>query len=167
MNKIILYMFTTVDGFIAGPNGEFDDYEPSVEEMQFANGLFGSAGGIIFGRKTYEGFVSYWDTLDVADAATSATDAEFATIFRKMNRIVVSRTLDRAEGGDTLITQNLFETLSKLKQQADGDLLLICGPTLLATLIEHDLVDECLLLDIEGDDTDSWPFIFRQSEPEL
>ena len=48
MNKIILYMFTTVDGFIAGPNGEFDDYEPSVEEMQFANGLFGAAGGIIF-----------------------------------------------------------------------------------------------------------------------
>jgi len=145
MNKIILYMFITLDGFIAGPNGEFDDYEPSVEEMQFANGLFGAASGIIFGRKTYEGFVSYWDTLDVADAATSAVDAEFATIFRKMNRIVVSRTLTHVEGRDTLITQNLFETLSKLKQQAAGHLLLICGPTLLATLIEHKLVDECLL----------------------
>ena len=30
MRKIVLYMFTTLDGFTAGPNGEFDDYEPSV-----------------------------------------------------------------------------------------------------------------------------------------
>jgi hypothetical protein len=37
MRKIVLYIFTTLDGFIAGPSGEFDDYEPSVEEAEFAN----------------------------------------------------------------------------------------------------------------------------------
>jgi hypothetical protein len=52
MRKIVLYMFTTIDGFIAGPNGEFDDYEPSVEESKFANAFFSSADGILFGRIT-------------------------------------------------------------------------------------------------------------------
>jgi dihydrofolate reductase len=53
-------LFTTLDGFIAGPNGEFDDYIPSDEEMRFANEFFRSADGVLFGRVTYEGFVSYW-----------------------------------------------------------------------------------------------------------
>jgi dihydrofolate reductase len=94
MRKIVLYMFTTLDGFIAGPNGEFDDYEPSVEEARFANAFFSSADGILFGRITYEGFVSYWDSLDLSDESISTTDIEFAKIFRKLTRVVISRTLD-------------------------------------------------------------------------
>ena len=125
MGKIVLYMFTTVDGFIAGPNGEFDDYEPSAEEMEFANQLFGSAGGILFGRKTYEGFVAYWDTLDLSSQLTNAVDAEFAKIFRAMNRMVVSRTLEKAHGNDILIKTHLFEEISTLKQRTARDLLLI------------------------------------------
>jgi dihydrofolate reductase len=49
--------------------------------MAFANELFGSTDGILFGRKTYEGFVSYWDALDPADASIRKADVEFARIF--------------------------------------------------------------------------------------
>ena len=142
MRKIVLYMYTTLDGFIAGPNGEFDDYEPSPEEAEFANEFFGSAGGIVFGRKTYEGFVEYWDTLDLTDTSQSKTDLEFARIFRTMPRVVVSRTLDTVGDNTTLIKDDLAAAIQKLKQELGGDLILICGPELLAALVGVGLVDE-------------------------
>ena len=69
-------------------------FEPSIKEHQFANELFGSVDGVIFGRKTYKGFTSFWDTLDVtASSESSAVEIQFAQIFRKLNRVVVSQTV--------------------------------------------------------------------------
>ncbi|CAN5867563.1 dihydrofolate reductase family protein [soil metagenome] len=146
MRKIILYMFTTLDGFIAGPNGEFDDYEPSAEEHQFANELFSKADGLLFGRETYEGFVAYWDALDLNDSSIPAVELEFAKLFRKMTRVVFSRTLKHVPDNTILIQDNLAEAVAKVKQEPGSNLLLICGPELLATLIQLGLVDECQLL---------------------
>lgn len=146
MRKVILYMFTTLDGFIAGPNGEFDEYEPSAEEHQFANELFCAADGILFGRITYAGFVDYWDALDLNDPAIPVVEREFATIFRKLTRVVFSRTLDQVPANTILIQENLVAEVAKVKQQPGRDLLLICGPELLATLVGLGLVDECCLL---------------------
>ena len=146
MRSVVLYMFTTLDGFVAGPNGEFLDYEPSGEEMAFANELFGSADGILFGRVTYEGFVSYWDALDATDATIGEDDVEFARIFRNMTRVVFSMTLDRVDGNAILIKDNIAAEVSKLKRQPGRDLLLICGPELLSTLVGLGLVDEFRIL---------------------
>lgn len=146
MRKVVLYMFTTLDGFIAGPNGEFDDYVPSDEEMKFANEFFSSADGILFGRVTYEGFVSYWDTLDLTDASIGEGDAEFARIFRNMTRVVFSRTLEKVEDNTILIKDDIAAEVMKLKQEPGRDLALICGPELLATLAQLGLVDEYLIL---------------------
>lgn len=139
-------MFTTLDGFIAGPKGEFLDYEPSAEEIEFANEVFGAADAVIFGRLTYEGFVSYWDTLDLADPAVSAWDVQFARIFRKLDRVVFSRTLPDIGGATTVVRDAIAATIGTLKEQPGRDLLLICGPDLLATLMQLDLVDQFRLL---------------------
>lgn len=146
MRKVILYMFTTLDGFVAGPNGEFDDFEPSVEEHKYANQLFSSADAVLFGRKTYEAFVSYWDALDLTDASTPPVELEFASIFRKLTRVVFSRTLERVPENTILINDNLAAAVTHLKQKPGRDLLLVCGPELLATLVQHALVDEYRLL---------------------
>jgi dihydrofolate reductase len=146
MRNVVLYMFTTLDGFIAGPNGEVLDYDPSDEEMAFANELFGSADGILFGGKTYEGFVSYWDALDPADASIRKADVEFARIFGNVTRVVFSRTLDRVGGDAILIKDNIAAEVSRLKRQPGRDLLLICGPELLSTLVGLGLVDEFRIL---------------------
>lgn len=146
MRKVILYMFTTLDGFIAGPNGEFLDYEPTAEEMEYANALFGSIDGILFGRIVYEGFVEYWDTLDLTDIANSPLDIEYARIFRRLTRVVFSRTLRSVPDNTLLIQDNIAEQITQLKQQPGKDFVLICGPDLLATLVQHGLVDEFILL---------------------
>jgi dihydrofolate reductase len=145
VRKLSLYMITTLDGLIAGDNGEFDDYEPSAEEMAFANQLFGAAGGIVFGRVIYEIF-AYWDTLDLADPTVSQADREFAANFRRLPRVVFSRTLNHVDDQAIVINDDIAAAITRLKQQPGGDLLLICGPELLATLVALGLVDEYRLL---------------------
>jgi dihydrofolate reductase len=138
-------MFATLDGFIAGPNGEFDDYEPSTEEMK-SNEFSVPMDGILFGRVTYEGFVSYWYTLDLTDESISKGDVEFANLFRKMTRIVFSRTLDQVADNTILIKDNIAVEVTKLKQQPGRDLVLICGPELLSTFVQLGLIDEYRIL---------------------
>jgi dihydrofolate reductase len=146
MRKIILYMFTTLDGFIAGPNGEFDDFDPSDEEIKFGNEFFSSVDGILFGRVIYEGFISYWDALDLTDNSISKGDIEFARLFRKMTRVVFSRTLNKVGDQEILIKDSVASEISKLKQQPGRDLVLVCGPELLSTFVQFGLIDEYRIL---------------------
>lgn len=148
MRKIVLYMITTLDGLIAAPDGEpdVDEYEPSEEEHEYANAFFGSVDGIIFGRVIYELFVSYWDTLDLTDPAVPQVEKEFATVFRTMTRVVFSRTLHTVDDKAILIKDNIAERTATLKAQPGRNLALVCGPELLSTLVQLDLVDELLIL---------------------
>jgi dihydrofolate reductase len=146
MRKITLYMFTTLDGFIAGPNGEFDAFNPSEEVIAFGNEFFGAMDGMMFGRTIYEGFVEYWDTLDLIDSSNSIANVKFALIFRNMTRVVFSRTLDKVGDKTILIKDNIAAEVAKLKQQPGRDFVLVCGPELLATFVDLNLVDEYRIL---------------------
>lgn len=146
MRKIILFMYITLDGFVSGPNGEFDDFEPSIEEHQYSNQLFRSSSGVLFGRITYQGFVEYWDSLDLSNESIPAVEKEFAQIFRSLPRVVFSQTLRTVDDKTMLINANIAEQVHALKAQPGSDLLLVCGPELLADLISNGLVDELMLL---------------------
>lgn len=146
MRKLVLYMFTTLDGCMAGPNGELDFYEPTAQEVAYANGIFAAADGIVFGRVVHGGFVEYWDTLDLTDRTVPPTDVAFAKIFRQLKRIVISKTFQTAHDNTLILRDNLAAQITALKQQPGKDLLLICGPALLSTLMQDDLVDEFRLL---------------------
>ncbi len=142
MGQLISYMFTSLDGFIADTDGGLEWTPIDEELMRFANGHFGSVAGIVFGRNVYQGFVDFWDWLDLDDPAVSQADGEFAKIFREMPRIVVSRTFGPVEDPRvTVIDGDLTEGITAAKERAGGDLLLICGPELRASLAELGLID--------------------------
>lgn len=141
MRKLVSYMFTSLDGFIADPDGGLEWVPIDDELMRFANEYFAAADGIVFGRKVYEGFVDYWDSLDPTGASVTELEVEFAEIFRDMTRIVVSRTLDEVDGEAILIKDEVAQVIADLKRQPGGDLLLICGSELRSTLTRHGLVD--------------------------
>jgi dihydrofolate reductase len=130
-----------LDGFIADREGGLDWVPIDDELMRFANDYFSAADGIVFGRKVYEGFVSYWDGLDPTDASVTELDIEFAEIFKRMTRVVVSRTLEKADGESIVIGDDVAGAISDLKQQPGKDLLLICGPELRSTLTQRGLID--------------------------
>jgi dihydrofolate reductase len=141
MRQLVSYMFTSLDGFIADADGELDWVPIDDELMGFANETFGAAEGIVFGRKNYRVFVEYWDHLDPADPSVSALEVEFARIFSRMTRVVVSTTLEQVDQNAVLIKDDVPQAIEDLKRQPGGNLLLVCGPELRSTLTRHGLVD--------------------------
>ena len=126
MSELVSYMFISLDGYIADAGGGLEWTPIDDELMRFANEVFADVDGIVFGRNVYEGFVSYWDHLP-SDA--SPADVEFAEIFKELDRIVVSSTLDDATGR-TVIRDDVGGQIAAAKERARRDLLLICGPAL-------------------------------------
>ncbi len=143
-------MSTSLDGLIGGADGETTAENtidtPEQEDHRYANQLFAAADTVVFGRVTYEGFIGYWDTLDLSDASVPAIEVEFAQAFRRLNRVVFSRTLTQVPNNTLLINDDIATRVNKLKQQAGQDMLLVCGPELLASLAEQGLVDELRLI---------------------
>jgi dihydrofolate reductase len=146
MRELVSYMFTSLDGFIADPEGGLEWAPIDDELMRFANEYFSAADGIVFGRNNYQLFVSYWDGLDPTDASVTELDVEFAQIFRKMTRIVVSRTLREVGDQTILINDDVAGRISALKEEPGRTLLLICGPELRSTLTRLGLIDRYRVL---------------------
>jgi dihydrofolate reductase len=146
MRQLVSYMFTSLDGFIADPEGGLDWVPIDEELMSFANEYFGTAEGIVFGRNNYQGFVDYWDRLDPSDPSVPALEAEFARIFSGMTRVVISTTLEEVDRNAVLIKDDVPQAIEDMKQQPGGSLLLICGPELRSTLTGHGLVDRHRIL---------------------
>ena len=95
----------------------------------------------LFGRKTYELMVPYWPDVAKSQSDTKAA-VEFARTFDSMNKIVFSRSLHSAEGGNTRIVRgNLHDEILNLKQER-GKNILVGGVDIPSQLIELGLVDE-------------------------
>jgi dihydrofolate reductase len=139
MRKLIYSMGVSLDGFIAGPDGEIDWSAPDEELHRFHNQQTRELGALLCGRRLYEVMV-YWET---ADEQPSAPDyeLEFARIWKDMPKIVFSRTLEKVEGNATLFRGGVAEEVAKLKEQPGKDLS-VGGAGLASTLIKLGLVDE-------------------------
>jgi len=138
MRKIVLFNMATLDGLFAGPGGEIDWHHVDEEFNEFAIAQLNSAGGLLFGRATYQGMASYWPT-DVA----MKNDPIVADKMNTLPKIVFSRTLERVEWNNTrLVKGNVAEEISKLKQQPGKDLLLFGSADLASTLTNLGLIDE-------------------------
>jgi dihydrofolate reductase len=139
MRKVIYSMGVSLDGFIAGPNGEIDWSAPDEELHRFHNQQMREIGVHLCGRRLYETMV-YWETAEENPSAAEY-ELEFARIWKTLPKIVFSRTLEKVEGNVRLLRHDVAEEVAELKEQPGKDLA-VGGAGLAATLIERDLVDE-------------------------
>lgn len=147
MRKLILHMITSIDGFISDRNGAVNPATQWDEEVrQFYLDLFTAADGAVFGRCLYQQYVGHWDRV-AAGQIPAETDLElrWAQRLRDMNKFVLSRTLENVGGNTIVLGSDIAEKLATLKRQPGGNLLLLCGPSLLAQLNAHHLIDEYML----------------------
>jgi dihydrofolate reductase len=139
MRKLIYSMGVSLDGFIAGPDGEIDWSAPDEELHRFHNQQTRELGAHLCGRRLYEE-MTYWET---ADENPSATDyeLEFARIWKDMPKIVFSKTLEKVEGNARLVRDGVAEEVAKLKQQPGKDLA-VGGAGLASAFMKLGLIDE-------------------------
>jgi dihydrofolate reductase len=139
MRQVIYSMGVSLDGFIAGPGGEFDWSAPDEELHRFHNEQTREVGAHFCGRRLYELMV-YWET---ADQDPSAADyiLEFARIWQNLPKIVFSTTLEKVEGKARLATDGVAEEVAKLKEQTGKDLA-VGGAGLASTFTRLGLIDE-------------------------
>ena len=140
MRKIILMMSTSLDGFIEGENRQIDWHMVDDELHRHFNEHLAGMGAFLGGRVTHELMAGYWPTAG-ADPASTATEVEFARIWRDMPKIVYSRTLTQADWNTTIVREVVPSEVLALKAQPGGDLAL-GGADLAAAFMQHDLVDE-------------------------
>ena len=136
MRKLIYAINMTLDGCVDHTKQVGDD-----EILEYFSQLMREVDLLVYGRKTYQLMVPYWPEVAKNPSETKAS-IEFARAFDSINKIVFSRSLDRAEDRNTLIVRgNLHDEILKLKQER-GKNILVGGVDIPSQLIELDLVDE-------------------------
>ena len=144
MRKLKLQMQITVDGFVAGPEGQLDWMTWAMEEKGIAmvNHLIDTSDTILMGRKMTPGFVNYWESVKADDP-----QYDFAQKMVNTPKVVFSRTLSTMDGKNVRVENgDLVAAVNQLKSQSGKDLLVYGGASFVASLIENGLIDELHLI---------------------
>jgi dihydrofolate reductase len=140
--KVILLIHMSLDGFVAGPNGETDWITIDEEIFKDSNVLASTADIALYGRATFQMMESYWPTVLTNSNSTTA-ELEHAIWMEKVKKIVFSTTLEHVEWNNTtLIKNNIGEEITRLKQHPGRNMIIFGSPCLAHSLMELELIDQ-------------------------
>ena len=138
MARLIYSAITSLDGYIADEDGNFDWAEPDEEVHAFVNGLMRPIGTHLYGRRMYE-TMAPWETMDTVGQPTAQ---DFAELWRAADKVVYSRTLEAPSSERTRIERHFEQDAVRRSKGSAGRDLLIGGPELAAQAFAAGLVDE-------------------------
>ena len=140
--RLYVSMIVSADGFIEGPQREldwFEDGDPYFE--RYCDEMVDAVGLALYGRRAYESMLSYWPNAEARPR--SPQDLAFARKMNALPKVVLSRTLQRAEWNNTrIVGDRVAETIAELKRQAGKPIVAWAGAGLVETLTQLRLVDE-------------------------
>ncbi len=142
MRKVIVANMLSLDGFMAGSNGETDWFQVGGEFFEYAKDLLTQVDTILYGRVTYEGMSSYWPTV------TYENDF-MANRINNLPKVVFSTTLDTGSWGkwnNARLAKDAVGEIATLKQQSGKDMVIYGSGGLISSLAQHDLIDEYQLV---------------------
>lgn len=137
MSSIRYFVHQSMDGFIEGPQAEFDWPVMGPELSEFSHAISDTADAFLYGRKVWEMMSGFWPNAE--EISDDPHDVTYAPIWREKAKIVVSTTLEAADWNTTVVADPA--DLPALGQ----DLILFGGSALAGSLTAHGLIDEYLI----------------------
>lgn len=134
-------MHISLDGFVAGPNGEMDWIKVDEEIFDHVGKRVSEGDTALYGRVTFEMMEGYWPTAaDQPDA--SKHDIEHSKWYSKVHKVVLSKTMKDSTSPKTkIIRDNLVDKIHELKRSGDADILVFGSPRATHSLIKENLID--------------------------
>jgi dihydrofolate reductase len=142
MRKLKLQMQTTIDGHVAGPEGQLDwmTFDMDSGLLAFINHLTDTSDTILLGRKMTPGFIQYWEQVVTQK---DSPEYDFAQKMVGLPKIVFSKTLQHVDGKNVRVENgDLVAAVKQLKLRPGKDIVVYGGATFVSSLIEHGLIDE-------------------------
>ncbi len=146
MRKIISFMHISLDGFVAGLNGELDWVKVDEEIFDYVGTRISKGDTALYGRVTYQMMEDYWPGAGDKPSATKH-DIEHSKWYSKVHKIVLSKTMNPDSYRDArltnteIISDNISDRINEIRQQAGEDILLFGSPTATHSLIQLNLID--------------------------
>ena len=146
MRKVIVTMWVTLDGFIAGPNNEMDWVLVDEAVGNYEYDLMSAADTLLLGRVTYQSFAGAWPYVPENPSASEG-EKEYARLLNAMRKIVFSRTLEKAEWNNSSLAKEVLpEEIEKMKQEPGKDIVIYGSASIVQALTNLGLIDEYQLL---------------------
>jgi dihydrofolate reductase len=137
---VIFSMAVSLDGYIDGPQGQGDWAAPGPELHRLHNEQTQELDLHLLGSRLYE-VMAYWETFEERSPDAPDYELEFARIWKRLPKVVYSRSLEAVEGHTRLSRSDPVEEVRALREEEGGPIG-VGGATLAASLTAHGLVDE-------------------------
>ena len=142
MRKLIFLMHTSLDGFVAGLNGEMNWINVDEEMFDFIGTMTDQSDTALYGRVTYDMMQSYWPKAGEKPNA-SKHDKEHSAWYNKVSKVVLSKTISETGlQNTTVISDQLADNINKIKQQDGKNMLIFGSPAASQSLLNEGLIDE-------------------------
>jgi len=141
MRELTLIVQTSLDGFVAGPKGEFDNFLGGEENLEFVCSLTDDADAALLGRVSYQLLNKDWPTAANKPGATK-NEIKYSCWYNDVPKYVLSKTLTVNNSEKTVVISGNIETeINHIKQQPGKTILIFGSPTAVRHLFELNLVD--------------------------
>lgn len=146
MQKIIVSMWITLDGFVAGPQDEMDWLRVDDQMYTYERDLVERSDRLLLGRITHADFAAYWPQA-ARDPDEPEAVRSYARRVDTMQKIVVSASGETAPWANTQHLERIDpEEINKLKQGTDGNIVVYGSLAVIRSLADLGLIDEFQLL---------------------
>jgi dihydrofolate reductase len=137
MRKVVQFMHVSLDGFVAGPNGEMDWIRVDEEMFDYAGQRTNKSDTALYGRVTFDMMEGYWPT--AADQPNpSKHDIEHSAWYKQVEKVVISKTLKGKNlKNTTIVSEHIAAEIQNLKQTAGKEIIIFGSSLCFASVNER------------------------------
>ncbi|MFS8131055.1 MAG: dihydrofolate reductase family protein [Candidatus Dojkabacteria bacterium] len=146
MRKIIVSEMISIDGYYKDAEDKIEWHIVDEDFNAFASEFEKTVDTILFGRKTYQMFESYWPVA-LNEPEKIADDQDIAQFIVDAKKVVISKSLDKVTWNNSvLIKDNVVEEIKKLKEEEGKDIVVYGSGSIVKMLQDEGLIDEYIII---------------------